>query len=200
MTQSPGEDSAPRTMGTDDGNRIVVLTPEGMGVVESGDGGRNPSDLVGQPAKVMRVASWLKQRLDEVRSAPRAESASLVVHVHDDLPIPALRLTKPEKCSEQPDGEPPMKYGTNTRSMCSAWIRHMATTMKEDGESFASLGKRIICVANSRGYRMSQGGEFSTHLIDSATKPSAMGNKGKPGMTGGTKANPGAGRTKTGRK
>ncbi|GAA1753189.1 bacterial proteasome activator family protein [Nostocoides vanveenii] len=74
MTQSPGEDSAPRTMGTDDGNRIVVLTPEGMGVVESGDGGRNPSDLVEQPAKVMRVASMIKQLLDEVRSAPLDEA------------------------------------------------------------------------------------------------------------------------------
>ena len=61
-------------MGTDDGNRIVVLTPEGMGVVESGDGGRNPSDLVEQPAKVMRVASMIKQLLDEVRSAPLDEA------------------------------------------------------------------------------------------------------------------------------
>ena len=49
--------------------RVVVLTPEGMGVVEAGDD-RNPADLIEQPAKVMRVASMIKQLLEEVRSAP----------------------------------------------------------------------------------------------------------------------------------
>ncbi|WP_347353582.1 bacterial proteasome activator family protein [Intrasporangium sp.] len=57
--------------------RIVVVTPEGMGVADpDGKGGEherertNPADLVEEPAKVMRIGSMIKQLLDEVRSAP----------------------------------------------------------------------------------------------------------------------------------
>ena len=50
--------------------RVVVLTPEGMGVHDPSDEERNPSQLVEQPAKVMRVASMIKQLLEEVRSSP----------------------------------------------------------------------------------------------------------------------------------
>jgi hypothetical protein len=58
------------------GDRIVVVTPEGMGVVDPpGDDGEpaNPADLVEQPAKVMRIGSMIKQLLEEVRSAPLDE-------------------------------------------------------------------------------------------------------------------------------
>lgn len=54
------------------GERLVVVTPEGMavaGMTESGDE-RNPSELIEQPAKVMRIGSMIKQLLEEVRSAP----------------------------------------------------------------------------------------------------------------------------------
>jgi predicted component of type VI protein secretion system len=57
-----------------DGERIVVLTPEGMGVAEPSSDDRNPADLIEQPAKVMRVASMIKQLLEEVRSAPLDEA------------------------------------------------------------------------------------------------------------------------------
>jgi len=66
---------------TSDGERVVVVTPDGMGVA-SHDGPRpgpdrerpaNPADLVEQPAKVMRIGSMVKQLLDEVRSAPLDE-------------------------------------------------------------------------------------------------------------------------------
>ncbi len=63
--------------------RIVVLTPDGMGVADapgSGSEGEsaaegerertNPADLVEEPAKVMRIGSMIKQLLEEVRSAP----------------------------------------------------------------------------------------------------------------------------------
>jgi len=66
---------------TSDGERVVVVTPDGMGVSDSEDQpareGRerltNPADLVEQPAKVMRIGSMVKQLLDEVRSAPLDE-------------------------------------------------------------------------------------------------------------------------------
>jgi hypothetical protein len=76
--------------------RIVVVTPDGMGVADAnhadlrdGDGrdardgrdGRseerertNPADLVEEPAKVMRIGSMIKQLLEEVRNAPLDEA------------------------------------------------------------------------------------------------------------------------------
>ena len=65
---------------TSDGERVVVVTPDGMGVAahddppaESRERPTNPADLVEQPAKVMRIGSMVKQLLDEVRSAPLDE-------------------------------------------------------------------------------------------------------------------------------
>jgi len=66
---------------TSDGERVVVVTPNGMGVAPHdappADSRRerptNPADLVEQPAKVMRIGSMVKQLLDEVRSAPLDE-------------------------------------------------------------------------------------------------------------------------------
>jgi len=66
---------------TSDGERVVVVTPEGMGVAQHDDTLHdatrervtNPADLVEQPAKVMRIGSMVKQLLDEVRSAPLDE-------------------------------------------------------------------------------------------------------------------------------
>lgn len=105
--------------------------------------------------------------------------------------------------SSQPDGEPSMNLGTrNSRDACYAWIQYMAPTMQEKGESFETLCERVIEEANSplRGYLMAGGKPFSIHIAHSALKPGAMGNEGKPGITGGTKANPGAGRKKTKRE
>jgi len=66
---------------TSDGERVVVVTPDGMGVAdheappatESRERPASPADLVEQPAKVMRIGSMVKQLLDEVRSAPLDE-------------------------------------------------------------------------------------------------------------------------------
>jgi hypothetical protein len=54
------------------GDRLVMVTPEGMAVADLGENGDegNPSDLIEQPAKVMRIGSMIKQLLEEVRSAP----------------------------------------------------------------------------------------------------------------------------------
>ncbi len=72
--------SVPATV-TSDGDRVVVVTPDGMGVASHDDPPAdenrprptNPADLVEQPAKVMRIGSMVKQLLDEVRSAPLDE-------------------------------------------------------------------------------------------------------------------------------
>jgi len=52
--------------------RVVVVSEDGMGVAKrpGDEEGRNPVDLVEHPGKVMRIASMIKQLLEEVRSAP----------------------------------------------------------------------------------------------------------------------------------
>jgi hypothetical protein len=71
---APGENPAnsPR-------RRVVVVSQDGMGVSgpqgadpQGGDG--DPTDVVSQPGKVMRIASMIKQLLEEVRSAPLDEA------------------------------------------------------------------------------------------------------------------------------
>lgn len=59
----------------DGGERLVVVTPEGMAVTgQQGEGERSPAELIEEPAKVMRIGSMIKQLLEEVRSAPLDEA------------------------------------------------------------------------------------------------------------------------------
>ena len=78
MTEQP-----PATASPDDEGRVVVITPDGMGVAGPGPQGEgrreereetNPADLVEQPAKVMRIGSMIKNLLDEVRNSPLDEA------------------------------------------------------------------------------------------------------------------------------
>ncbi len=72
---------------TIDDDRVVVVTPEGMGVAERNPEGKptqNPADLVEQPAKVMRIGSMIKQLLEEVRNAPLDEKGrARLADVHE---------------------------------------------------------------------------------------------------------------------
>jgi hypothetical protein len=61
----------------DQRERGVVVSQNGMGVADQRKGGkeaRDPSELVEHPGKVMRIASMIKQLLEEVRSAPLDEA------------------------------------------------------------------------------------------------------------------------------
>jgi hypothetical protein len=66
MTEQQG------SMPDDDQHRVVVVSEDGMAVEEVGEDDDSPSvtDLVEQPAKVMRIGSMIKQLLEEVRAAP----------------------------------------------------------------------------------------------------------------------------------
>jgi len=72
MTE-PREESEP--------TRVVVVGPNGMAVEagSTGDGGdddeRSLTDLVDQPAKVMRIGSMIKQLLEEVRASSLDEAS-----------------------------------------------------------------------------------------------------------------------------
>lgn len=59
---------------------IVVVGPDGMAVETGGSGGREEhersvTDMVEQPAKVMRIGSMIRQLLEEVRAAPLDEAS-----------------------------------------------------------------------------------------------------------------------------
>jgi hypothetical protein len=77
---------------TSDGQRVTVVTPDGMGVADHPQATRtegeerstNPADLVEQPAKVMRIGSMVKQLLEEVRSAPLDDKGrARLAQIHD---------------------------------------------------------------------------------------------------------------------
>ena len=68
--------------GREDSPRVMIVGPDGMAVegppAKSADGEdeeRSVTDLVEQPAKVMRIGSMIKQLLDEVKAAPLDEAS-----------------------------------------------------------------------------------------------------------------------------
>jgi hypothetical protein len=71
---------------TGDEDKVVVVTPEGMGVAKHSEEepSTNPADLVEEPAKVMRIGSMVKQLLEEVRSAPLDDAGrARLADIHD---------------------------------------------------------------------------------------------------------------------
>ena len=78
MTDSQGAES---NDAVDEGApRVVVVGPDGMavessGAVQEGDEERSITDLVDQPAKVMRIGSMIKQLLEEVRASSLDEAS-----------------------------------------------------------------------------------------------------------------------------
>ena len=60
--------------------QVVVVGPDGIAVGGSEEGDANPSErpiteMVEQPAKVMRIGSMIRQLLEEVKSAPLDEKS-----------------------------------------------------------------------------------------------------------------------------
>jgi hypothetical protein len=69
---NPSEDETQGHPGDNQGRQVVVVSHDGMAVAEPSrtQEPSNPADLVEHPGKVMRIASMIKQLLEEVRSAP----------------------------------------------------------------------------------------------------------------------------------
>ena len=61
----------------DENEQVVIVGPGGMAVAGGGSGEDEPliTDMVEQPAKVMRIGSMIKQLLEEVRAAPLDEAS-----------------------------------------------------------------------------------------------------------------------------
>jgi len=63
---------------TNDDHIEIIGSPDARvlaGAVTEGDDGTSVTDLVSQPAKVMRIGTMIKQLLEEVRSAPLDEAS-----------------------------------------------------------------------------------------------------------------------------
>ncbi|MGY4708051.1 bacterial proteasome activator family protein [Mycolicibacterium sp. CBM1] len=58
------------TTNTDDDNIEIIGPDAGTGQDQDGEDQRSVTDLVEQPAKVMRIGTMIKQLLEEVRAAP----------------------------------------------------------------------------------------------------------------------------------
>ncbi len=52
----------------------IITSPDGEGMIDA-DGQRSVTELVEQPAKVMRIGTMIKQLLEEVRAAPLDEAS-----------------------------------------------------------------------------------------------------------------------------
>jgi Protein of unknown function (DUF2587) len=76
MTEQPGPSQQ-----REEPPQVVIVGPGGMAVeggrsaADSSDEDRSLTDLVEQPAKVMRIGSMIKQLLEEVKAAPLDEAS-----------------------------------------------------------------------------------------------------------------------------
>ena len=83
MTSQHPDDRSRDEAGRDD-PRVMIIGPDGMSTAGGpsrrdtdgdGEGERNVTDLVEQPAKVMRIGGMIRQLLEEVKSAPLDEAS-----------------------------------------------------------------------------------------------------------------------------
>ena len=79
MTQPDGPTASADERSTDqNGPTVVVVSADGMATAgpggQDGNGG-NLTEMVEQPAKVMRIGSMIKQLLEEVKAAPLDEAS-----------------------------------------------------------------------------------------------------------------------------
>lgn len=66
-----------------DGRRVVVIGPDGSPIGTANvpdhdaveEAAVSPADVIGEPAKVMRIGTMIKQLLEEVRAAPLDEAS-----------------------------------------------------------------------------------------------------------------------------
>jgi hypothetical protein len=98
MTENPDHDSHGQ-------NTVVVVGPDGQPVgtmqLDGGPADEDPSRLIEQPAKVMRIGSMIKQLLEEVKAAPLDEkSRQRLTEIHRRSIIELESGLAPELVSE----------------------------------------------------------------------------------------------------
>ncbi|MEE6258381.1 bacterial proteasome activator family protein [Plantactinospora sonchi] len=74
VPRSPEDNNESTSQGNRPGGAVLVVGPDGRPVgtvpTEGDHPGEDPSRLIEQPAKVMRIGSMIKQLLEEVKAAP----------------------------------------------------------------------------------------------------------------------------------
>ena len=94
-----------QTPGDGDDPKVMVIGPDGMAMSapagaadeEDDDGQRHITELVEQPAKVMRIGSMIRQLLEEVKSAPLDEaSRNRLLELREELERITLPFTEGE--------------------------------------------------------------------------------------------------------
>ena len=110
-----------------EGGRLVVVTQDGMGVArpdqDSGEGSesqqqtRKPSELVEQPAKVMRLGTMSKQLREEVKAAPLDEAGrARLAEIHRRSLSELEQGLAPELVEELERITLPLQEGTPTEA------------------------------------------------------------------------------------
>ncbi len=93
------DDQQRAVAGTTEDGRVYVVTPQGMAVegppspqVETEtDTARSVTDMVEQPAKVMRIGTMTRQLLEEVKSAPLDDASRRRLRVIQQASIAELK-------------------------------------------------------------------------------------------------------------
>ena len=120
MSESDAEQPRPALTGSTEDGRTYVISPTSMAVednggAEEGEQTPSPTDMVSEPAKVMRIGTMVRQLLEEVRSAPLDDQgrrrlaqvqAASIEELKDglspDLADELERLTAPFNSEEAP--------------------------------------------------------------------------------------------------
>ena len=88
----------------DESRTVLVVGPDGrpLGTMSSDEeGSEDPSKLIEQPAKVMRIGSMIKQLLDEVRSAPLDQAGrARLAEIHERSIVELEKGLAPELVDE----------------------------------------------------------------------------------------------------
>lgn len=102
------EPEMPAVAGATDDGRVYVVTPEAMAVegpprqeTEGDDEPRSVTDLVEQPAKVMRIGNMLRQLLAEVKSAPLDDASRQRLRAIHETSISELKAGLAPELAEE---------------------------------------------------------------------------------------------------
>src|SRR3546814_8772033 len=96
---------------------ILILGPQGQDDDTDGDDERHVTELVEQPAKVMRIGTMIRQLLEEVKSAPLDEaSRNRLKEIHQSSIKELEAGLAPELVEELERISLPFTEGTPSRS------------------------------------------------------------------------------------
>ena len=172
MTEQHDQQQQPPE-GADEDPKVVIIGPDGMAVAGADtdadqDRERSVTDLVEQPAKVMRIGGMIRQLLEEVKAAPLDEKArQRLTEIHrrsivelesglsHELVSELERLSLPFEENVTPSGMPastkPRNSGTAEQEQNGVTTpSSAATTFPTDSRLPARIARVLSTVKNER--------------------------------------------------